>query len=306
MGLDENGLGASLGPLVVTAVVAEVSERGHQRIDRWRRAAKSSLLDDSKRLIRHGDVKLGEAWARVLTHEFALDPKGLLESISSLPQRQLTARCPRAARGQCWSHAHERFSADAALMQRVRAEARRLEALGVRPHLVRSRLVCTDELNERAQSQENRFLVDLHSMEELIVGVHAQLCQPLTVVCGKVGGMHDYTRHFGELGRHAPTALRETKRVSSYRFADLGDVKFVRDADGSDPLVMLASLVGKYLRELFVSRIGDYFSDRVIQIRKPSGYHDSVTRDFVEATREFRRHTAFPASCFERTGPRED
>ena len=304
IGIDENGLGANLGPLVVTAVVAEVSERGGRRIDRWKRVARNQLLDDSKRLIRHGDVRLGEAWARVLTSESAKNPKSLLELLSAVPVKRLMARCPRHAQQQCWNDANEKFLADEGLMDQVRGESLKLRELGIRTSGVLSRLVCTDELNSRALL-ENRFLVDLHSMEELVLGISSKLGQPLGVVCGKVGGMHDYTSHFQKFRTCDIEVLGESKRVSRYRVAAIGDVKFVQDADSTDPLVMLASLVGKYLRELFVSRIGGYFAERLVELRKPSGYHDKVTSEFVEATSEVRRQAEFPQSCFERAGRRE-
>jgi ribonuclease HII len=117
--------------------------------------------------------------------------------------------------------------------------------------------------------------------------------------------MHDYTRHFNLLGSKSPTVISESKKCSVYEIADVAEIKFLRDADSVDPLVMLASLVGKYLRELFVSRIGSHFSDLISNIRKPSGYHDTVTKDFIKATGKYRHQVAFPISCFERTGPRE-
>ena len=305
MGIDENGLGASLGPLVVTAVVAEVSGRGGHSIDDWNSSAHDELLDDSKKLIRHGDVRLGEAWARVLTFESASNPRQLLRLISAVPVSRLMTRCPAHAQGQCWNDTRDEFLADDSLMARVKCVVQALRDLGIRPCHVLSRFVCTDELNARAQLLENRFLVDLHCMEELIVVAHERTEQPMGIVCGKVGGMHDYTRHFDRLRQSNPQIVNESKEVSLYRLADIGEVKFLRDADAMDPLVMLASLVGKYLRELFVSRIGDHFSELITNIKKPSGYHDPVTMEFVEATAKWRRKSAFPHSCFQRTGPRD-
>jgi ribonuclease HII len=305
IGIDENGLGARLGPLVVTAVVAEVSERGNHEVDHYDPQTFAHLLGDSKQLIRHGDVRLGEAWARVLTCESATRPRGLLELMSLIPVDRLMARCPRHAKNQCWNNACDSFLASEALMDQVRSGAQALRKLGIRPNHVWSRLVCTDELNARAASGENRFLVDLHCMEELIVKSVGEGQSPLRVVCGKVGGMHDYTHYFDILGQTDPQVVHESKESSVYRWPDLGEVTFKRNADAFDPLVMLASLVGKYLRELFVSRIGDFFSQRIVEIRKPSGYHDSVTMDFTRATSELRRQMKFPQSCFERVGRRD-
>ena len=67
VGVDENGLGARLGPLVVTAVLAEVSPAGQALLGRPLRGKIRADLGDSKRLVSHGDVTLGEAWARELT-----------------------------------------------------------------------------------------------------------------------------------------------------------------------------------------------------------------------------------------------
>lgn len=304
-GIDENGLGASLGPLIVTAVVAEVSKRGIAAIDNWNSDAHSDVLGDSKQLVRHGDVRLGEAWARVLVGEAAREPNQLLELISHVPITRLKSRCPKRAQAQCWNDKGDEFLADEDVLRRVRAELRALQAAGIMPVRVRSRLVCTDELNARALQDENRFLVDLHSMEELIEVIVESAARPLGVVCGKVGSMSDYGRYWQRLAAKNPQVVCESKAVSQYRFDGCESVKFVKDADATDPLVMLASLVGKYLRELFVSRIGGHFVRRVKDLKKPSGYHDPVTAEFVRGTANYRLRTDFPLSCFERTGPRD-
>jgi ribonuclease HII len=301
VGVDENGLGARLGPLVVTAVVAAVSEKGDKRLNHWNSKKHRHVLDDSKQLIRHGDVRLGEAWARVLAHEPTQDPTELLQLISAVPIDKLKARCPKNAQLQCWNSQSDDFLASRGLVEQVRDELQTLRELGISPCRVVSRLVCTDELNARGQAGENRFLVDLHCMEELVAQIANFVTQPLLAVCGKVGGMCNYPRHFSELGKCDPETICETTELSAYKLARIGELRFMKDADSIDPLVMLASLVGKYLRELFVSRIGQHFSELVNDIHKPSGYHDSVTEKFAMATESYRKQSVFPILCFERT-----
>ena len=85
---------------------------------------------------------------------------------------------------------------------------------------------------------------------------------------------------------------------------------------------MLASLVGKYVRELTMSRITRFWGATPTpangRARKPvtttepkattqtpvipdaSGYNDPVTQRFVEATDLSRRQHKLPVSCFER------
>ena len=93
----------------------------------------------------------------------------------------------------------------------------------------------------------------------------------------------------------------EGKARSSYRFPSVGELHFVRDADASDPLVMLASLVGKYVRELFMSRIaGHYPGHDDPSLPRSSGYHDPVTAGFVDRTALLRKRRRMPDHCFER------
>src|SRR4051812_13105688 len=67
IGADENGLGARLGPLVVTAVLARVTEQGQRVLSRRPPKRLQADLGDSKLLVSHGDVALGEAWSRALS-----------------------------------------------------------------------------------------------------------------------------------------------------------------------------------------------------------------------------------------------
>ena len=91
----------------------------------------------------------------------------------------------------------------------------------------------------------------------------------------------------------------EGQAESAYQFPTLGRLRFVRDADAHAPLVMLASLVGKYVRELFMSRIAAHYP-RTDDDPRPSGYHDPVTAAFVERTALVRKQRRMPERCFER------
>ena len=304
VGIDENGLGARLGPLVVTAVVARVTASGAHAIESWRTRKAQPLLNDSKRLVAHGDVRLAEAWARVLAGSEVTHPAELVEAVTLLPTKQLKQRCPSNARVQCWQHRGERFKAGDFLVADVMRALQKLNKLGITPIRVLSRLVCTAELNARGAHGENRFLVDLHSMEELIVHIADTVRPPITVVCGKVGSMSAYTQHFAHLNPKQPQIACESPEQSIYQVASFGELRFIRDADATDPLVMLASLVGKYLRELFVERIGHHFTTELTQLRRPSGYHDPITAQFADATEALRTKASFPQDCFERARPR--
>ncbi len=298
IGVDENGLGSRLGPLVVTAVLARTSEQGQVTLRRKLPKSMQSSLDDSKRLVTHRDTKLGEAWARVLVGEGPRTPHELFERLSLEGTSKLQQPCPGHTQSQCWQVAAEAFEAPPELLSKVAKHRELLSKRGVELVEVRSSVVCTDRLNDAKERGKNRFVSDLHAMEHLVLSLRERAGEKVHAVCGKVGGMGEYGKFFGPLGGWLHAVIEEGKAKSSYRFPTVGDLSFVRDADAKDPLVMLASLVGKYVRELFMGRIARYYGAEGEP--RPSGYHDPVTAAFVESTALVRRKKNIPIRCFER------
>jgi len=300
IGADENGLGSRLGPMVVTAVLAEADEAGERFLSRKLPKRIREDLDDSKRLMTHTDVGIGEAWARALTGDSATAPAELFELLSLEGSTRLREPCPKTAHAQCWTHEGEAFVASPEQVARAKKHVETFAERGVRLLEVRSSVVCTQKLNDNRRRGINRFVSDLHSMESLILQLQKRAGAPVHAVCGKVGGIGEYGKFFGPLAGWLHATIVEGQAESAYQFPTLGRVRFVRDADAHAPLVMLASLVGKYVRELFMSRIAGHYptgSDP-----RPSGYHDPVTSAFVERTALLRKKRRLPDNCFERDG----
>ncbi len=301
LGADENGLGSRLGPMIVTAVLAEADESGERTLSRKLPKGMREELDDSKRLMSHTDVGIGEAWARALTGHSANSPAELFERLSLEGSAKLRAPCPKTAGAQCWAEQGEQFTASAEQLKRVQKHLVTLEARGVRIVEVKSSVVCTGQLNENRARGINRFVSDLHAMERLVLALRERAGAPLEAVCGKVGGIGEYAKFFGPLAGWLHATIVEGKGESAYQFPKLGRLRFVRDADAHAPLVMLASLVGKYVRELFMTRIaGHYPGHDDPELPRPSGYHDPVTAGFVERTALVRKKRRLPDRCFER------
>ncbi|MET0790525.1 MAG: hypothetical protein ABW061_03310 [Polyangiaceae bacterium] len=300
VGADENGLGARLGPLVVTAVLARVSEQGRRTLSRKLPRAIRADLDDSKRLLTHTDVALGEAWARALTSAPVSSPSELFEQLSLEGSSQLKQPCASHVAGQCWNARDEAFVAQASDVTRIQKHRAALAERGVELLSVRSSVLCTKSLNEAKRRGTNRFVSDLNAMESLLLRARAEAGGEIEAVCGKFGGIAEYSKLFGPLSGRLHAILGEGRARSGYRFPGLGEVHFVRDADAADPLVSLSSLVGKYVRELFMSRIGLHYSDEESLEKRPSGYHDPVTAGFVLRSELLRRKRKIPDHCFER------
>ncbi len=307
IGADENGLGPRLGPMLVTAAMARVEPGAERLVTAAAKGALSPRLGDSKDLVAHGDIALAEAWSRVLVargagrHGRGETPDDLLDAFSIDDSAQLHEPCPSHVASQCWSPEAETFAdGQDELLALVGGDLNRLAAQGVEIVAVRSVVICTQRLNQAAGRGVSRFAVDLHAMERLVLELRELAAQPVMAVCGKVGGYGQYGRVFGPLGGRLHTVVEEGRARSAYRFPELGEIAFVRDADASHLLVGLASLVGKYLRELLMDRIVSHYRADDPDLPSASGYHDPVTARFVEGTAAARQNQRIPDSCFER------
>lgn len=304
IGIDENGLGPRLGPLVVTAVMARVSEDGRIVAGQKPRGALEKRLGDSKAMVAHGDVALGEAWARILGGKGGVSfdsPDALFRAICLDPREALVARCPSHVERQCWNTEGESFTAPEPMLRSIAADLRRLEGKGVELVAVRTVVLCTERLNRDRERGLSRFDSDLHAMERLILALREEAGAPVEAICGKVGGYSRYSNAFGPLGGRLHTVVEEGKARSTYRFPGLGEIAFVRDADANDLLVAMASMVGKWVRELTMARIVRHYGELIGKELNASGYHDPVTKRFVEATSLVRRENRIPDDCFERS-----
>jgi ribonuclease HII len=303
IGVDENGLGPRLGPLVVTAVVARVDEPGRALVGRAPRGALAKRLGDSKAMVAHRDVELGEAWARALiarAGRSASTTDELVRALALESADDLRGACPSHVEAQCWGTEGEPLEADARTLKAVAGDLDRLAAKGVHVLGVRASVVCTQRLNAARAAGLSRFDVDLHAMERLVLALSAELGGPIEAVCGKVGGYARYSRAFGPLAGRLHAVVEEGAARSAYRFPGLGELAFVRDADANDLLVAMASMAGKWLREALMARIVRFYDAPDAEPRRASGYHDPVTERFVEATALLRRKLAVPDACFER------
>lgn len=306
LGVDENGLGPRLGPLVVTGVLASVSESGARRLTR--KLPKDLLCDlgDSKALLSHHNVSLGEAWARAVCNrggDSVSTTTQLFNRFSIHGRSRLRRLCPPTTEAQCWDTRGEKLRAADELVARVSRHLDRLARMGIAVETAGIDISCAAELNAQKRAGVHRFAADLHAMERTILSLRKASAGPVVAVCGKVGGMTRYQPYFGPLAQRPHAVVQEAANASVYQFPDVGELRFVRAVDAADPLVMLASMIGKFFRELLMSRIARFYSSSVDErYSRPSGYHDFLTKSFIAQTEPTRRHLRVANDCFERQG----
>jgi hypothetical protein len=138
------------------------------------------------------------------------------------------------------------------------------------------------------------------SLKRLALRIRGGADAEIEVTCGKVGGYDRYSGAFGPLAGRLHTTITEGRARSEYRIAGLGTLAFVRDADAGHLLVCMASLIGKWVREVLMSRVTRYHRAFDPSLPEVSGYHDPVTTRFIEASALARRSRSVPSDCFER------
>ncbi len=301
LGLDENGLGPRLGFMTVTAVALSTpAEDGV-----FSRAAAEAGIDDSKKLCAHGDMSTVESLVLSLLDVHlggtVTDLDGLITAIGMHNRDWLRAPCPPGeAPVACHGSSVLLPAFGLGITAESTATAQNLARLGVHLRAVRTTLVCPGRLNAERQRGRSRFDVDLDAMIDLYTRLQRELGgATVSITCGKVGGRKRYA---AALARTSPlvSVLEETARQSMYGVPGVGTVGFVMDADATHPEVSLASLFGKYLRELTVERTYRYYTQEIQGLSRVSGYHDPTTARFVAATRLLRLARAIPDPCFER------
>lgn len=299
--MDENGLGPQLGPLVVTAVLARLSDAAAHRMNQDPSLLMHERLADSKQLVAHDDIALGEAWARAMVYKMTRRRPScrsdVLDALALRSRSELRRLCPPHVEPQCWAQVLP-FVASQPDVERAEQDLAALGSAGVDVVWARSEIACTRRLNDALAAGRSRLAVDLMAMEELVLAARDHAGEDLLAVCGKVGGMRSYPSRFGPMNGRLYATLTEQAAISSYRVAGVGELRFVRDADATDPLVALASLIGKYLREDLMSRVVEHYRIHDPALPSASGYHDPVTDRFVKGTAQHRRALAVPDTCF--------
>lgn len=306
-GIDENGLGPRLGPLVVTGVLARAdTEAAAREVQGPAAQLFDGLLGDSKRLVGFGHSALGEAWARVLCRHQGIEVNGPAALVRALLLDRvdlLQRDCPDSARPLCWRAAAdgddgaERFEADGDLLAQVDALHGALASRGIHLALARSVIVCTQKLNAARDEGRTRLDLDLEAMERLFLAMRDRAGRALSVHCGKVGGLTFYAPRFRHVRIDALGIARETQPLSCYRSGG-AELSFVLDAEPKHQLVALASLVGKWLRDLFMNRLLAHLRRGHPDWPLASGYNDPITKRLIALSEISRRAQAIPDACF--------
>lgn len=295
VGTDEAGYGPNLGPLVISATVWEAPDGvgGDDLFERLRHVV-ASKIDGISRTgprVAMADSKMLYASGKGLRHL----ERGLWAALGLLNRRPRTWRdvwhvLDRDAldpmRRIPWYAGHDGpvpLDCDGEEMEPL-VEALRdgLAAAGVRLLAVRSRTIFEDEFNELLERHGSKGAALSHETLALAARMIEPLPQgPISMICDKHGGRD---RYGPLLSAHFPEWLVEVRAEgrtrSVYRFGPAQrrvEVRFCVGAESCLPAA-LASMASKYLRELAMRALNDYWQRHVPELQPTAGYPQDAKR----------------------------
>lgn len=287
-GVDEAGLGPTLGPLATAGAALAVPDDwlpstpweslGGALCREWRKGEERLVVADSKVVYKRGGMAALEAAAGAFSLLAAGAPRPVL-ALSGLDAAE-------AGVHPCYSRALEPFPlhADAAAIRGMAEKiGEAMEAVGTAAAHVEAAVLYEPVLNRRYDS-------GLNKNQALLVetGWHLRRLaekfpdQRILAVVDKQGGRNDYLPFLTAL---FPGAWLETlacgPAASRYRMRRAGgdvEFRFQVKADADSFPTALASMTAKYVRERAVAELNAWFGERLDGLRPTAGYPEDARR----------------------------
>jgi ribonuclease HII len=306
VGIDENGLGPRLGPLVVTGSIFEI-EADYHPARFWDEASIPGLtVNDSKKVFSQRNKARGERSVLVYyNHLFKKSPgkaEDFLSPILLNNSADLRRNCGENSETMCWEPGFRLpFWYQKGDITEV---AEKINQYTVKLREVKAILCCPYNFNSSLSTErvgENKNRLDFSFFEDLIEYFYRKYGDEILYLCGKIGGTINYWGYFSFLNNFPGRQETGQSNLSSYRFDSLGTVQFIKDGDEIHFPIALSSMFGKYIREIFIERLNRFFCSRIPGLKPVSGYNDRLTREFIRQTSQKRKELGIPDDCFLRS-----
>ncbi|MFO0929927.1 MAG: hypothetical protein U0736_23380 [Gemmataceae bacterium] len=296
VGIDEAGYGPNLGPFVMTAVMCRVPD-DCGLVCLWEHLAAVArrcrdgrddrlVVDDSKAVYASGRGLIGlERGVHVVLPEAPLHLAALVDQLCPVDHADLAAEVwysgttplPTAATADDLHRLRERYHTHCGEQ-------------AVTPWHVRSVVVCPGRFNALTARANSKAAVVAEGFSRLLRWVYDQAGPGETVnlMSDKQGGRNAYARLIEDaLPAGFVWVVEESAARSSYRVQTPDrrlELAFQPRADAESFCVAMASMVSKYVRELFMAEFNGFWQRHVPELKPTAGYPVDARR-FLEAIR---------------------
>ena len=283
-GIDENGYGSILGPLVVTSTVFSVPNPKDdlwyylkEAVSKKKRNLKSRLLvtDSKKAFSQSSGIKHLERTTLAFLGQLGLEIDNfphLLASVSITANSQLRKYpwYPKTCENLL-------FKKDVDATTKL---SKNMKEQGIRLLDTRCCYFDVSEFNQRVQATGNKAELVISSVLEHIQSATALASffneKQVFVVCDRIGGRTYYEEMLTKLPDFNLISSNSGLEESEYKMCSGKtslDILFEVGADSNYFPVALASMVGKYVREKVMEYMNNFFTKLQPGLRPTAGYY---------------------------------
>jgi ribonuclease HII len=295
VGIDENGLGPVLGPMIVTATAFRTPLYSEDVF--WQLSDAELPADDSKIVFKSRKKAVAETavlqWMQLLrTHPQTAETlyRGIDPTTRSPCPFELPFGCrlPDSLPIPCFG------GRDSALTSQIRE---RFSTAAIEPLCCTAVISCPGHFNETVSPLgRNKLQFDFDMMLQLVDRIRIRFPDEfILALCGKIGGTRCYLPWFESSGKVNVVIRQEERNESRYQLGEDTEIRFIKDGDSLHLPVAVASMIGKYLRELQMAELNQLLAPDAPPV---SGYRDPRTKQFIHDTGKRRQQLALPARCF--------
>ncbi len=295
IGMDEAGYGPNLGPFVMTVVACRVPDDCADR-NLWgllEKAVRRGGRDDGRLHVDDSKVVYSSTRGLAGLERAVLslfhDALGGLTDLSGLVQRLCLP--PHELGGEAWYTGGSALPAQspphdlAPLADRLRTAC---AEVGVGPWRARSVVTCPPRFNALLDTHPSKSAVLADAFATLLRCALelADGGEPVRFHVDKHGGRNAYAAQLQDaLGEGTVVATVEGMARSCYRVLGLGrpvELTFQPRADAEHFCVALASMTAKYVRELLMGELNQFWQRHVPGLKPTAGYPSDAGRFFEE------------------------
>jgi len=298
-GIDEAGYGPVLGPLVVSGVVFEVPDDmspagmwaelgGAVTRSARKRRGKIAITDSKKLFTRRRTNPLEHLERGVLgmlgtVREIPGSLEELLDAIAPAARREMSRYPWYAGGGVSLPRSVE--ATDLKLAANSLRSAMR--AAGIRVLAIRSEPVFAGQYNRHVGATGNKSVALFDISSRILDWIWREApAGPLRIYVDRHGGRKRYRRGLQRVFEGSEfKVMDETDRFSAYRItqgARTGEICFLTGGELLRLPVALASMTSKYVRELFMEMLNDFWVNRVANLVPTAGYYNDGRRFYRE------------------------